>query len=67
MKKLLTIFLLLFTNLSANDFKLERIIEGLDSPWSLTFIDNQNLLVTEKPGKYQICKLKRKNNKRYKP
>ena len=37
MKKLLVIFLLLFTNLSANDFKLERIIEGFDSPWSLTF------------------------------
>ena len=35
MKKLLTIFLLLFTNLSANDFKLERIIEGLDSPLEL--------------------------------
>ena len=60
MKKLLTIFLLLFTNLSANDFKLERIIEGLDSPWSLTFIDNQNLLVTEKPGNIKFVNLKEK-------
>ncbi len=51
MKKFLSIFLLLFTNLSAEDFKLEKIVEGFDSPWSLTFIDNQNLLVTEKPGK----------------
>ena len=50
MKKLLSIFLLLFTNLSAEDFKLEKIVQGFDSPWSLTFIDNQNLLVTEKPG-----------------
>mgnify|MGYP001173512482 CR=1 FL=1 len=63
MKKLLTIFLLLFTNLSANDFKLERIIEGLDSPWSLTFIDNQNLLITEKPGNIKFVNLKEKIKK----
>ena len=27
-------------------FKLEKIIEGFSSPWSLTFVDNQNLLIT---------------------
>ena len=48
MKKLLIIYLLLSTNLSADDFKLERIIKEFDSPWSLTFIDSQNLLITEK-------------------
>ena len=67
MKKLLSIFLLLFTNLSAEDFKLEKIVQGFDSPWSLTFIDNQNLLVTEKTRKYKIYKFKRKKNKSYKP
>ena len=60
MKKLLIFFLLIFTNLSADDFKLERIIEGFDSPWSLTFIDNQNLLVTEKPGNIKFINLKKK-------
>ena len=60
MKKLLTIFLLLFTNLSADDFKLERIVEGLDSPWSLTFLNSQNLLVTEKPGNIKFVNLKKK-------
>ena len=29
MKKLLSIFLLLFTNLSADDFKLEKIVKDL--------------------------------------
>ena len=58
MKKLLSIFLLLFTNLSAEEFKLEKITQGLDSPWSLTFIDNQNLLVTEKPGNIKFINLK---------
>ena len=60
MKKLLIVFLLLFTNLSADDFKLERVIKGFDSPWSLTFIDSQNLLVTEKPGNIKFVNLKEK-------
>ncbi len=63
MKKLLVIFLLLFTNLSADDFKLEQIIEGFDSPWSLTFVDNQNLLITEKPGNIKFVNLKEKTIK----
>ena len=41
MKKILIIFLLLFTNLNAANFELEKIISGLDGPWSLSFIDNQ--------------------------
>ena len=60
MKKLLSIFLLLFTNLSAEDFKLEKIVQGFDSPWSLTFLDNQNLLITEKPGNIKFVNLKEK-------
>ena len=42
MKKISLIFLLIFTNLSAEDFRLEKIIKGLKSPWSLSFIDNNN-------------------------
>ena len=61
MKKLLSIFLLLFTNLSAEEFKMEKIVQGFDSPWSLTFIDNQNLLVTEKPGNIKILNLNDKS------
>ena len=60
MKKLLIIYLLLSTNLSADDFKLERVIKGFDSPWSLTFIDSQNLLVTEKSGNIKYVNLKEK-------
>ena len=59
MKKILIIFLLFFTNLSANDFKLERITKGFESPWSLTFIDSQNLILTEKPGNIKFLDLKR--------
>ena len=63
MKKILIIFLLLFKNLSADDFKLEKVIEGFDSPWSLTFINMQNLLVTEKPGNIKFVNLKEKTIK----
>ena len=59
MKKILIIFLLFFTNLSANDFKLERITKGFESPWSLAFIDSQNLILTEKPGNIKFLDLKR--------
>ncbi len=57
MKKVLIIFLFFFTNLNAGDFKLERIIKGFDSPWSLTFIDSKNILVTEKPGNIKFINL----------
>ena len=54
MKKVLIILLFLFTKLHADDFKLEKIINGLERPWSLSFIDNKNILVTEKPGKIKM-------------
>ena len=60
MKKLLIIFLLLFTNLYADNFKLERIVKGFERPWSLAFTDSQNLLVTEKQGKIKFVNLKEK-------
>ena len=63
MKKLLIIFLLFFSHLHAADFKLERIIRDLDSPWSLSFIDSQNFIITEKPGKIKLVNLKEKTIK----
>ena len=60
MKKIFLIYLLLFTNLSADEFKLEKIVQGFDRPWSLTFLDNQNLLITEKPGNIKFVNLKEK-------
>ena len=53
------IIFILFHNLNAGDFKLNKIIDGFESPWSLTFIDSQNLLV-RKAWKYKILNLKEK-------
>ncbi len=63
MIKVFIIFFLLITNLNAVDIKFERIIVGLDKPWSLTFIDSQNLLITEKPGNIKIVNLNLKEIK----
>jgi len=37
-------------DLTKTKFKLDVITKGLDYPWALTFIDNENLIVTEKRG-----------------
>ena len=32
-------------------FQLEELSKGLSHPWGMTFIDNENLLITEKNGR----------------
>ena len=53
MNKILLIFLiyfLQFLNLSSNEPKLEEVIKGLNNPWSLSFMTDSNILITEKSG-----------------
>ena len=50
MKKILLIILLLIPNMVlASNFKLEKLIE-LDQPWSLTFVEGNKILISEKSG-----------------
>ena len=44
------IYLTQFLNLSSNEPKLEELIKGLKNPWSLSFITDENILITEKSG-----------------
>ncbi len=61
MKKLLIlIFFFTFSNLHALEFKLEKVIGGFDKPWSLSFIDQENIILTEKSGKLKVLNLKDK-------
>ena len=49
MKKISLIFLaylVQFLNLSSDEPKLEEVIRGLNNPWSLSFIKEENILVT---------------------
>ena len=50
------IFIILFVFLipsysQTSEIKLEKIFSGLNKPWSLSFIDNKNVVITEKSGK----------------
>ena len=54
------LFFFAFSNLYALEIKLEKIVDGLDKPWSLSFIDQENIIFTEKSGKLHTLNLKNK-------
>ena len=51
MKKFIIIFLLFHNSIYGSEIKFEKIFDNLDKPWSLSFIDKENILITEKDGK----------------
>ncbi len=53
MRKIL-FFLLLYlipSNSLFSEIKLEKTFDDLNKPWSLSFIDNENVIITEKSGR----------------
>ncbi|MDC1157940.1 PQQ-dependent sugar dehydrogenase [Pelagibacteraceae bacterium] len=69
MKKITLIALLFFFqafNISANEPKLDQIIHGLDNPWSLTFLNNDRVLITEKSGNLLLVNLSNKKTQKIK-
>ena len=61
MKKIiLIIYFLSIANLFGFEAKLEKIVEGMNKPWSLSFIDQNSILFTEKKGKLFHLDLKNK-------
>ena len=59
MKKLfIFLFFFAFSNLYALEIKLEKIVDDMDKPWSLSFIDQENIIFTEKSGKLYTLNLK---------
>ena len=53
-------FFFISLNLNSKEIKLEKIIDDLNKPWSLSFIDQESILITEKPGKLYKLNLKDK-------
>lgn len=47
--------------LTKTKFKLSEVIKGLDYPWGLTFINNEDLLITEKNGRLLRVNVSDKN------
>ena len=62
MKKIIiTIFIILCSvQAYAKNFNLEKVLENLDKPWSLSFIDINELILTEKKGNLLIYNLQNK-------
>ncbi len=60
--KILTFFLFLtiHTNILASEIKLIKIYDNLDKPWSLSFIDKNNIILTEKNGKLLLLNIENK-------
>ena len=63
MKLKIILIILLLTNISlAEDFKFNKIIT-LDEPWGSTFINGDQILITEKGGKIKLINIEKKEIK----
>ena len=63
MKLKIIFIILLFTNISlAEDFKFNKIIT-LNEPWGSTFINGDQILITEKGGKIKLINIEKKEIK----
>ena len=63
MKKIyILLFFLIFLNskLYTSEIKLEKIIGSLNKPWSFSFINQDNIILTEKSGKLYHFNIKEK-------
>ena len=57
------IFLLFYfvsINLYASEIKFEKIVDGLNKPWSLSFVNEEKIIFTEKSGQLYTFNLKNK-------
>lgn len=41
---------------AAHDFRVVTVVDGLDTPWSMTFLPGGDMLVTERPGRLRIVR-----------
>jgi len=67
MIKVIYFFLMIlfcFKSLNANELKFDIVVKGLDSPWSFSFIDNENIILTEKSGNLLHLNLTKKKLKK---
>ena len=64
MKKIFLLSIIFIFQLSISltkESKLEEVLSGLNGPWSLSFIDESSMLITEKSGNFFLADIKNKN------
>ena len=54
------LFYFAFINLYASEIKFEKIVDGLNNPWSLSFVNEEKIIFTEKSGNLYTLNLKNK-------
>ena len=59
------IFILLTFNLNASEYKLEKVISGLNKPWGMSFINDNELFLTQKSGEILKINLTTQEVKNY--
>ena len=66
MKFLISIILLFLTvNLNASEYKLKKVISGLNKPWGMSFINDNELFLTQKSGEILKINLTTKEVKNF--
>ena len=63
---LIVFFFLNVTFLHSEEFKLTKILGGLKSPWSLSFVSQNEVLITEKSGNIIYVNIENKEQKKIK-
>ena len=61
---LISCFLIFHFHAFSKEPNIQELIKGLNSPWSLSFINSNLILVTEKPGNILLINLKNKKIKK---
>jgi glucose/arabinose dehydrogenase len=65
MRKILFVCLLLLSSeAGGRDFKLSKIFDTLDNPWSLSFISDVKVIISEKSGNFIIGNIRNKSTKK---
>ncbi len=63
--KIISIYFILVSTGYAQNFKIEKILD-LKDPWSLTFINKDEVLITEKEGDILLANIKNKDVRKIK-
>ena len=62
--QIIFIFVISFTKLLSEEINLAKFASGFNSPWSLSLIDDENILITEKSGNLILFNLNEKKRKK---